>query len=129
MYENQMMRNSSYANSIQPFETPQYYYSPMSVRNDIHWVQGISGAKAHYVEPGRSILLMDSEENKFYIKSTDGMGRPLPLRSFRYNEEMLETVDTRQSGSSENNKYITKDDFNKILEEKLNMLKKDLGKE
>lgn len=52
----------------------------------IIWVQGEEGAKGYLVAPGESRLLMDSEGNHFYLKSTDAQGMPLPLRIFDYVE-------------------------------------------
>ena len=43
----------------------------------IIWVQGEEGAKAYMVAAGNSVLLMDSENSAFYIKSTDASGMPL----------------------------------------------------
>ena len=42
--------------------------------NGINWVQGEAGAKSFSIAPGQSVLLMDSESNVFYIKSTDPSG-------------------------------------------------------
>lgn len=50
------------------------------------WVQGEAGAKSYLVAPGQSLLLMDSEAEVFYIKSTDQSGVPMPLRIFDYHE-------------------------------------------
>lgn len=50
------------------------------------WVQGEAGAKSYLVAPGQSLLLMDSEAEVFYIKSTDQSGVPMPLRIFDYKE-------------------------------------------
>lgn len=36
----------------------------------ILWVQGEAGAKSWAVAPGKSVMLMDSESNTFYIKSS-----------------------------------------------------------
>ena len=38
--------------------------------NGILWVQGEAGAKSWAVAPGKSVMLMDSESNTFYIKSS-----------------------------------------------------------
>ena len=108
--------------SAQPVQMPQQYsYAQAPApnpQNDIHWVQGSSGAKAYYVEPGKSALLMDSESNKFYIKSADQSGMPLPLRSFRYTEE-AEEVESQKSGAPDMSRYLTKDEFKTMLEEYL----------
>lgn len=50
------------------------------------WVQGEAGAKSFCVAPGQNVLLMDSEAQRFYIKSADASGMPLPLRTFEYKE-------------------------------------------
>lgn len=116
-------QNSAMPYNAPPVQMPQQYsYAPApQPQSDIHWVQGSSGAKAYNVEPGKSALLMDSESNKFYIKSSDQSGMPLPLRSFRYTEE-VEDVESQKSGSPDMSQYMTKDDFKKMLEEYLGPL-------
>lgn len=52
--------------------------------NGVIWVQGEAGAKSWVVPPGKSVMLMDSENSVFYIKTTDNSGVPLPLRIFDY---------------------------------------------
>lgn len=59
----------------------------------IIWVQGEEGAKAYMVAAGNSVLLMDSENSTFYIKSTDASGMPQPLR-------VLITQNARQARNS-----------------------------
>lgn len=60
----------------------------------IVWVQGLEGAKAYPVGAGNHILLMDSEENVFYIKSSDLNGMPMPLRVFDYKERIEKKPET-----------------------------------
>ena len=62
------------------------YQSQTQQSNGIVWVQGEAGAKSFLVAPNQSVLLMDSESNVFYIKSSDASGMPLPLRVFEYTE-------------------------------------------
>lgn len=56
--------------------------------NGIIWVQGHEGAKAYPVTAGSSVVLMDSEDMVFYIKSTDMSGMPQPLRVYEYKERV-----------------------------------------
>lgn len=73
----------------QPMQTPaqmQPVQQPQAQSGGILWVQGEEGAKAYMVAPGNSVLLMDSENSAFYIKSTDASGMPQPLRIFDYTE-------------------------------------------
>lgn len=94
---------------------------PPQVQNNVHgntgivWVQGEAGAKAYPVQPGNSILLMDSESEVFYIKSTDASGVPLPLRIFAYNE-IVQSQPVQQSAPQTNEtcKYVTIDEFEEL---------------
>lgn len=52
----------------------------------INWVSGEAGAKSWMVAAGNTVLLMDSENQTFYLKSADPSGMPLPLRIFDYKE-------------------------------------------
>ena len=66
----------------------------------INWVQGDVGARAYPINPGMSVLLMDSEGQNFYIKSADTMGMPT-LKKYAYSEVVeeplrLESNDARQ---------------------------------
>lgn len=74
--------------------------------SSIIWVQGESGAKAYPVVSGNSVLLMDSEEKVFYIKTTDVTGVPQPLRRFSYEEVTDQTVPTIDTSN-----FITRDEF------------------
>lgn len=83
--------------------------------NGIIWVQGLEGAKSYMVTPGTSILLMDSESQRFYIKSADPSGMPAPIRAFDY----VEIVG--QAPSPVNDEYVTREEFN-ALAQKLDAL-------
>lgn len=52
----------------QPVQMPvQPAQQPQQNNNGILWVSGEVGAKSYLVAPGTSVLLMDSESEKFYI--------------------------------------------------------------
>ena len=65
---------------------PQAQVPQASQQSPILWVQGEEAAKEYMVAPGATVLLMDSEGQSFYLKSTDPQGMPLPLRIFDYVE-------------------------------------------
>lgn len=53
----------------QPVQMPaQPVQQPQQNNNGILWVSGEVGTKSYLVAPGTSVLLMDSESEKFYIK-------------------------------------------------------------
>ena len=70
---------------------PPREQAPVANDNGILWVQGEAGAKSFPVQPGKSVMLMDSESQTFYIKSADASGMPLPLRAFDYSERVAVT--------------------------------------
>ena len=95
----------------------------MTQQNDtgILWVQGEAGAKSWAVAPGKSVMLMDSESNTFYIKSSDTSGMPMPLRIFDYTERSTQTqpVSVTQHHELDTSQFVTWDAFNKRFEELL----------
>lgn len=78
-----------------PYQVGQYQQmqnTQQAQTGGLQWVQGEAGAKAFPVSAGQSVLLMDSENNVFYIKSTDNSGMPLPLRTFDYKERTAQST-------------------------------------
>ena len=83
--------------------------------NGLIWVQGEAGAKSYIVAPGNTVMLMDSEGERFYLKSADASGMPMPLRIFEY-KERTETPSqassapvTAQSVNLDN--FVTREEF------------------
>jgi len=87
----------------------------------ILWVQGEAGAKSWAVAPGKSVMLMDSESNTFYIKSSDQSGMPMPLRIFDYTErtqQSTQPVNTIQHEPQiDTSQFITREELDKRLSE------------
>ena len=48
------------------------------------WVPSQEAAEKFIVEPNRTAFLVNMNENVFYIKKTDNLGRPLPLQPYEY---------------------------------------------
>lgn len=80
----------------------------------ILWVQGEAGAKSYLVAPNTSVLLMDSENSQFYIKTTDQAGMPT-LRTFAY-QEVTGTPQNAQKQQETNldDKYVTRQEYNDL---------------
>ena len=86
------------------YYVPQYSAQQPQQQDGILWVQGIAGAKAYPVAAGNSVLLMDSEVDVFYIKTTDQSRMPLPLRIFDYKER----------DPQPKNDTVTREEFNEL---------------
>lgn len=111
--------------------TPSFNQQPMvqpvqqvptpaqQTNNGLVWVQGEAGAKSFLVAPGCTVMLMDSEGERFYLKSADASGMPLPLRVFEY-KERTETAQQTAGGSVAalddlDNKFVTRDEFERRM--------------
>lgn len=81
--------------------------------NAINWVQGEAGAKAVPVAPGQKALLMDSETNVFYVKSSDVSGMPLPLRIFEYKE--VSKVASDEAIGRAQSEYVTHEELEQAI--------------
>ena len=93
-------------------QLPQY--SPAQ-SNSINWVSGESGAKSWMVGRGETVLLMDSENPVFYLKSSDQSGMPLPLRIFDYSERPQGSVQGSNSALiSSGDNFITRSEFDDL---------------
>lgn len=96
---------------------PQQQAQPQN--NGIIWVQGEQAAKGYPVAPNQSVLLMDSEQSAFYIKSADNAGMPQPLRIFDYSERKAEQIPTQHLEQN----FVTHSEFEEKLEELKSMIK------
>ena len=106
----------------------QQYQQPMvaqptvpapQANNGLVWVQGEAGAKSYPIAPGCTVMLMDSEGERFYLKSADASGMPLPLRVFEY-KERTETAQQTAGGSvsafdSLDDKFVTREEFERRM--------------
>lgn len=111
-YSNPYFQNVGYTNQgMQPFQTVQPLQSQPLQNNCIMWVQGIEGAKAYQLPPNSNVILMDSDDSKFYIKSTDNVGMAT-LKMFKF-EEITNSTSTQNNTQD----FVTRDDFVKLKSE------------
>ena len=73
----------------------------------LNWVQGEAGAKSWFITPGSTVLLMDSEAQRFYLKSADMNGVPA-MRTFEYSEVGAQTPQETPKAAN----FVTVDAFN-----------------
>lgn len=114
-----------YPNQVPMMQTPQQMpvgqpTMPQNTQatsgNGITWCQGEAAAKSFPVGAGQSVLLMDSEESVFYIKSTDQSGMPQPLRIFDYTER---TAQHSEAGITKKPDvdYVSRSEFEEFRED------------
>ena len=81
---------------------------PPPVNQGLLWVQGEAGAKSYLVAPNTTVLLMDSESQRFFIKSTDPAGMP-SLKVFEYSEVSSAKPPVETVGMED--KYVTREEY------------------
>lgn len=103
----------------QPFQAqPQFpMQPPRQDPNGLIWVQGEAGAKSWFVNPGATVLLMDSEAMRFYLKSADMNGVPA-MRTFEYSE--VGAPKPKEAPQAVN--FVTVDAFNEFRDDVLKKL-------
>lgn len=92
-------------------------FSPMQARPEhggLNWVQGEAGAKSWYIAPGSTVLLMDSEAQRFYLKSADMNGLPA-MRTFEYSEVGAQKLQEAPQAAN----FVTVDAFNEFRDDVL----------
>ena len=84
------------------------------VNQGLLWVSGEIGAKSYLVAPNSTVLLMDSDAQRFYLKSADNAGMP-SLRIFEYTEVSNAPQTTLNVPNSEDinldDKYVTRSEY------------------
>lgn len=118
--QQQQLQSMQYQQPIQTMPQQQIVNNaaPQS-NNGLIWVQGEAGAKSYLVAPGNTVMLMDSEGERFFIKSADASGMPLPLRIFDYKERTEPTQAAINAHVPANNinldNFITREEFEQRL--------------
>ena len=112
-------------------QTPSFNQQPMvqqvqqmptpapQTNNGLVWVQGEVAAKSYPVAPNCTVMLMDSEGERFYLKSADSSGMPLPLRVFEYTERINATTGDFKGGTSDfsemDDRFVTREEFERRM--------------
>lgn len=122
-YQNQYY--SQFAQQYTPVQYPQQNNAPVQQSNQgIIWIQGEQAAKSYMVAPNNTVLLMDSESQHFYLKSTDASGMPLPLRVFEYTETTQNGANKPQEEKAVDlSSYATKAELDAFRDEIQGILK------
>lgn len=75
---------------------------------NIVWTMGLESAKAYPLLPGRTLMLMDSESPRFFIKSVDNNGYAT-LKAYAFQEEPTSTPKPAEP------EYVTKEQLDAAL--------------
>ena len=107
---------NQYQQAVNVPQMPQMQQPPQT-NQGLLWVSGEVGAKSYLVAPNSTVLLMDSDSSRFYLKSADNSGMP-SLRIFEYKEVTNMAQNAPQdSRTVENNldvRYVTRDEYDRL---------------
>lgn len=129
-FNNYMPYNSYTANLAQ--QNANFNNQSFQSQTNITFVNGIEGAKAFQLRPNSNVLLMDSDNSKFYVKSTDNLGIA-NISSYSFVEDKnlpIENVAANQPNNiGEQNTKLYGEMRNKIdeLDSKVNELQNKLS--
>lgn len=105
---------------------PSMFMQPVpQVQSGLVWVNGEEGAKEYPVAKGNTVLLLDSQDSYFYMKSVDLTGI-VSIRKFKF-EEIVVEVKSEEVKEKEMNKEIEdlKSEF-KSLKDEISDFKKSM---
>lgn len=107
----QPQQNSSWSqNNIQQAQPPQ-------TNQGIIWVQGEAAARSYLVAPNSTVLLMDSETSRFYLKSANNAGMP-SMQIFEYSEVAQNPPQAAQGTQADlDDKYVTREEYSRLQEQ------------
>lgn len=87
---------------------------PPQANQGILWVQGEAAARSYLVAPNTTVLLMDSEMNRFYLKSANNAGMP-SMQIFEYSEVSQNAPQSTQSEQIDlDSKYVTRQEYDAL---------------
>lgn len=129
-FNNYIPYNSYTANLAQ--QNANFNNQSFQAQTNITFVNGMEGAKAFQLRPNSNVLLMDSDNSKFYVKSTDNLGiANIQTYSFVEDKNLpVENVAASQpSDAGEQNTKLYDEMKNKIneLETKVDELQSKLN--
>lgn len=104
----------------QQYQPMQAVNNPPQTNQGLLWVQGEAGAKSYLVAPNTTVLLMDSDESVFYLKSADSTGMP-SLRVFSYSE--VTGGGKVENVMKKNKEFVEREEFENFKNEILEKIK------
>lgn len=116
-FNNYIPYNSYTANLAQ--QNANFNNQNFQAQTNITFVNGIEGAKAFKLRPNSNVLLMNYDNSKFYVKSTDNIGIA-NINSYSFVEDKNFSVEnvaaSKQSNTGEQNTKLYEEMKTKISE-------------
>lgn len=102
--------NGTWNNYGTAINQPKYSAMQQQSNMSVVYIQGgDTAADSFLVATNQTVILIDNEAGKLYIKATDASGRPVPIRKF----EEVRTTPIPQTNAD----YVTREEFEKRIKE------------
>jgi len=90
---------------MNPYQTPSFvppmqFPVPQQPQQSIQYVNGKASAESYQMPANSSVILMDSEKSRFYIKMTDASG-----------VATVKSYDFKETEAEKPKEYVTKQEF------------------
>ncbi len=85
--------------------------SPNANNTNIVWTMGLESAKAYPLLPGKTLMLMDSESPRFYVKTVDANGYAT-IKAYSFHEEKPNSAPVN---TIETSKFVTQEQLEAAL--------------
>lgn len=128
--QNMPMYNQAQQERLAQLQQFQQQLAPaqqtQQINQGINWVQGEAGAKAWLIAPNTTVMLMDSDSQRFYLKTADAAGIP-SLRIFEYSEVGPDApTGPTVTAESMREEFCTKGEYQTLMK-KISKLEKKLA--
>lgn len=102
----------------------QQTVQPPQTNQGILWVQGEAAARSYLIAPNSTVLLMDSETNRFYLKSANNAGMP-SMQIFEYSEVLQNAPQAIQNAQTNlDDKYVTREEYSHLQAQYMEIMEK-----
>lgn len=102
----------------------QQTVQPPQTNQGILWVQGEAAARSYLIAPNSTVLLMDSETNRFYLKSANNAGMP-SMQIFEYSEVLQNAPQAIQNTQTNlDDKYVTREEYSRLQAQYMEIIEK-----
>ena len=109
--------NYNYANNqLGNYQQPIYPVQQKGITSVAIISGGYQSAESYPVAAGNTAVLIDFNLGKFWLKTTDVYGRPLPLEEYTFFKSNNVQQSTQDSSQQNQNEYVKKEDFNTVVQ-------------
>ena len=77
---------------------------------------GYQSAESYPVAAGNTAVLMDFNLGKFWLKTTDIYGRPLPMEEYQFFKPTAMQQPAQEPAQQNQNDYVKKEDLNAVVQ-------------